>query len=92
MEWIAIGELGVVNGERVVTVGAANPAGMKRLLGAVPQEQIIDLTGGRRRQSLLVLDSGHVVISALSVAEVGGLLTAAGNPGAGERQIEVDDE
>lgn len=76
-EWIEIGQQGIVNARRIVAVGGAQPAGMKRLLGAVSQERIVDLTGGRRRQSLLVLDTTHLVLTALPVEEVGRLLNAA---------------
>ena len=74
MIWLELEQQGIVNAGRIVAVGGAQPAGMKRLLGAAPPEHIVDLTSGQRRQSLLVLDSGHVVITALSVEEVAGLL------------------
>ncbi len=62
--WIELEGQGLVNGQRIVAAGNAHSAGMRRLLGAVPDEKVVDLTGGRRRQCLLVLDSGHVVITA----------------------------
>ena len=76
MLWVELEPAGLVNGARVVAVGKADAAGMKRLLSAVNLEQIVDLTGGRRRQSLLVIDSGHLVLSALDPTEIGRLLAA----------------
>ncbi len=75
--WIAIGNIGVVQIERVVAVAPVESAPMKRLLAALPLEKIVVLTGGRRRRSVLVLDSGHVVVTALSVAEVEAALRKA---------------
>ncbi len=68
--WIAIGDVGVVAADRIVAVGPIESAPIKRLVAALPLARIVVLTGGRRRQSVLVLDSGHVVVTALSVAEI----------------------
>ena len=68
--WIQIGTVGMVLADRIVAVGPVESAPIKRLLAALPLDKIVVLTGGRRRQSVLVLDSGHVVVTALDVAEV----------------------
>ena len=68
--WIQIGNVGMVLADRIVAVGPVESAPIKRLLAALPLDKIVVLTGGRRRQSVLVLDSGHVVVTALDVAEV----------------------
>ncbi|MCA9990465.1 MAG: DUF370 domain-containing protein [Anaerolineales bacterium] len=67
---IDLGPVGVVSAARVVTVARADTAGMRRLLGATPSDHILDLTGGQKRQAILVLDSGHVVLAAKSVQEL----------------------
>lgn len=70
MLWIELDDDGVVIAERIVAVGQAESAPMRRLLDIVPPEKVIVLTGGRRRQAIVILDSDHVVVSALSVAEL----------------------
>lgn len=72
--WIDIDGQGLVYAERVVSVGPAQSAAMKRLLGATPLTHLVVLTGGHKRRTLLLLDSGHVVVTALEIAEVAALL------------------
>jgi regulator of extracellular matrix RemA (YlzA/DUF370 family) len=43
---------------------------MRRLLAALPRDKVITLTGGRRRMSVILLDTGHAVITALHVADL----------------------
>lgn len=74
MKWLDVKGQGLVRGDRIVAVGRAEAAAMKRLISAVPLDKIISLTAGRKRQSVIVLDSGHVVITALTVAQIGQLL------------------
>ena len=69
--WLEIGEQGVVAAVRVVAVAQAESAAARRLLSATPLEKIITLSGGKKRRSLLVLDSGHLVVTALTVEQVG---------------------
>lgn len=74
MNWIDIEGQGVVMAERVVAVGHADAAPIKRLIAAVPEQKCIVLTGGRKREAVLVLDTGHLVITALSLPRVTVLL------------------
>lgn len=83
--WIDLEGQGLVNGQRIVAAGNAHSAGMRRLLGAAPDEKVVDLTGGRRRQCLLVLDSGHVVITASTLQSLySGLFVGCASEGAEE--------
>jgi regulator of extracellular matrix RemA (YlzA/DUF370 family) len=83
--WIDLDGQGLLNGQRIVAVGNAHSAGMRRLLGAVPDEKVVDLTGGRRRQCLVVLDSGHVVITASTLQRLqSGLFMGYASEGAEE--------
>ena len=70
MNWLELADTGLVRPERIVAVGPADAAGMARLLRVTPQDRIVVLTGGRKRRSVLVLDSGHVVVTALTVEEI----------------------
>lgn len=66
---IEVGE-GLIAVERIVAVGRATAAPMKRLIRTAPATKIIVLTGGRRRETAVALDSGHIVITAVPLAEL----------------------
>ena len=67
MHWIEIEDQGMVMEERIVAIGPAESAPMRRLIAAVPEERIIILTGGNRRQSILIMDSGHLIVTAIPI-------------------------
>lgn len=70
MAWLTIDDVGAVDAGRVTAVMRADTGGAARLLRVTPPARVVALTGGRKRRSLLVLDSGHVVVTALTVEEV----------------------
>ncbi len=43
---------------------------MRRLLSSLPLTQIISLTGGRKRQTILVLNTGQVIITPLPLTVI----------------------
>ncbi len=52
--------------ERVVAIVSPNSAPMKRLKDDAKEEKrLVDATHGRRTRSIIVLDSNHVVLSAI---------------------------
>ena len=67
--WIAIGENGFIQQSRIVGIGSAHSAPIRRLLQTMHTEFVVVLTGGQRRETAVLLDSGHVVITALTLAE-----------------------
>lgn len=72
--WIAIKNYGFIQQERIVSIGSVVSAPMRRLIRATPHEALVVLTGGERRKTAVVLDSGHVVLTPLSLEEWGILL------------------
>ncbi len=70
MKVIPIEPSGYVVKERIVTLGRTDASGIRRLIAATDETMRIDLTFGRKRKSALVLDTGHVVITALSLDEL----------------------
>jgi extracellular matrix regulatory protein A len=61
-----IGFGSTVVAERVLAIVAPNSAPMKRLKDEAKKEKrLIDATHGRRTRSIIVLDSNHVVLSAI---------------------------
>lgn len=61
-----IGFGSTVVAERVVAIVSPNSAPMKRLKDdAKEDKRLVDATHGRRTRSIIVMDSNHVVLSAI---------------------------
>ena len=66
-----IGFGSTVVAERVVAIVAPNSAPMKRLKDEAKKDQrLIDATHGRRTRSIIIMDSNHVVLSAIQAETV----------------------
>jgi extracellular matrix regulatory protein A len=63
---LSIGFGSTVVAERIVAIVSPNSAPMKRLKDEAKKEKrLVDATHGRRTRSILVMDSNHVVLSAI---------------------------
>jgi regulator of extracellular matrix RemA (YlzA/DUF370 family) len=70
-ELLNIGFGSTVVSERVVAIVAPNSAPMKRLKDEAREDRrLIDATHGRRTRSIIVLDSNHVVLSAIQAETI----------------------
>lgn len=68
MKFINVGFGNVILDERVVAIIAPDSAPAKRTVGEAKESgRIIDCTSGRRTKSIIVTDSDHVILSALTV-------------------------
>ena len=57
--------------ERIVAIVSPNSAPMKRLKDDAREEKrLIDATHGRRTRSIIVMDSNHVVLSAIQAETI----------------------
>lgn len=66
-----IGFGNTVAAERVVAIVAPNSAPMKRLKDEARDERrLIDATHGRRTRSIIIMDSNHVVLSAIQAETI----------------------
>jgi len=66
-----IGFGSTVVADRVVAIVAPNSAPMKRLKDEAKKDQrLIDATHGRRTRSIIVMDSNHIVLSAIQAETV----------------------
>ncbi len=73
MKLVNIGFGNLVNADRLIAVVGTESAPTKRLVAAARQQGVlIDATYGRRARAVLVTDSDHVVLSALSTETVQG--------------------
>ncbi len=66
-----IGFGNTVIAERVVAIAMPNSAPMKRLKDEAKEDRrLIDATHGRRTRSVIILDSNHVVLSAIQAETI----------------------
>ncbi|MEJ2656124.1 MAG: DUF370 domain-containing protein [Desulfobacterales bacterium] len=66
-----IGFGNTVVAERVVAIVSPNSAPMKRLKDEAKEERrLIDATQGRRTRSIIVMDSNHIVLSAIQAETI----------------------
>ncbi|MDR1531015.1 MAG: DUF370 domain-containing protein [Clostridiales bacterium] len=67
---IGFGNIVFIN--RVIAIISNDSAPVKRMINqAVEQGMLVDATQGRRTRCVIVMDSGHVVLSALQPETVG---------------------
>ena len=66
-----IGFGNTVVADRVVAIVSPNSAPMKRLKDeAKDEKRLIDATHGRRTRSIIVMDSNHIVLSAIQAETI----------------------
>ena len=66
-----IGFGSTVVAHRIVSIVSPNSAPMKRLKDeAKDEKRLIDATHGRRTRSIIVMDSNHVVLSAIQAETI----------------------
>ena len=66
-----IGFGNTVVAERVVAIVSPNSAPMKRLKDeAKDEKRLLDATHGRRTRSIIVMDSNHIVLSAIQAETI----------------------
>mgnify|MGYP000393930031 CR=1 FL=1 len=66
MRMINIGYGNMVSADRIVTVISPDSAPIKRLIQEAKDDgRAIDATYGRKTRAVLVMDSGHIVLSSL---------------------------
>ena len=76
MQLINIGYGNMVSANRVIAVVSPDSAPVKRMIQEAREAgKLIDATLGRRTKAVLVMDSAHVVLSAIQPATAAGRLT-----------------
>ena len=76
MQLINIGYGNMVAAGRVVAVVSPDSAPVKRMVqDAKAKGLIIDATLGRKTRAVLIMDSGHIVLSAIQTTAAAGRLT-----------------
>lgn len=66
--------------ERIVAIVSPDSAPAKRTVAEAKEKgRIIDCTGGRKTKCVIITDSDHVVLSALSAEALGNRLNSEGD-------------
>lgn len=73
MQLVNIGFGNIVSAERIVAIVSPESAPIKRLVQeAKDNKVVVDATYGRRTRAVLIMDSGHLILSAVQPETVGG--------------------
>ena len=83
MKLISIGFGNIVSSDRIITIVSPESAPIKRIVqDAKEKGTLIDSTCGRKSRAVLVMDSGHVILSAIQPDTIASRL---------EKNIELED-
>ena len=73
MQLINIGFGNIVSAERIISIVSPESAPIKRIVQeAKDSKTAIDATYGRRTRSVLIMDSGHIILSAVQPETIAG--------------------
>ena len=73
MQLVNIGFGNMVSGERIISMISPESAPIKRMIqDARDSRTAIDATYGRRTRSVIVMDSGHIILSAVQPETIAG--------------------
>ena len=79
MKLINIGYGNMVSAERIVTIVSPESAPIKRLVQEARDDgRAIDATYGRKTRAVLVMDSGHVILSSLITETLAARINGSG--------------
>ena len=73
MKLVNIGFGNMVSASRIVAIVSPESAPIKRIISDSREKgQLVDATYGRRTRAVIIMDSGHVVLSAIQPETVAG--------------------
>ena len=75
MQLINIGFGNIVSANRIIAIVSPESAPIKRIIQeAKDNKTVVDATYGRRTRAVIIMDSGHVILSAVQPETVAGRL------------------
>ena len=81
MKLVNIGFGNIVNADRIIAVVAPDAAPIKRIVQDAREEgALIDASCGRRTRAVIVMDSDHVILSAVQPETIAGRSDAEPDP------------
>ena len=91
MKLINIGFGNLVSASRLISIVSPESAPIKRIISdSRDRGLLIDATYGRRTRAVIIMDSGHIVLSAIQPETVAGRITSHADRDTAE--AEADDE
>lgn len=74
MQLVNIGFGNIVSSDRIIAIVSPESAPIKRLIQEAREEKqvVIDATYGRRTRAVLIMDSNHIILSAVQPETVAG--------------------
>ena len=73
MQLVNIGFGNIVSANRIIAIVSPESAPIKRMVQeAKDTSMAVDATYGRRTRAVLIMDSGHIILSAVQPETVGG--------------------
>ncbi len=76
MQLISIGFGNMINAARLITIVSPESAPIKRIIQEAKEKGLlIDATYGRRTRSVVIMDSDHVILSAVQPETVAGRMS-----------------
>lgn len=89
---INIGFGNIVSAERVIAVVAPESAPVKRIIQEAREEKrLIDASYGRRTRAVIIMDSDHVVLSAVQPSTVAHRMNRVGSASADDTMDEEEE-
>lgn len=84
MKLVNIGFGNVVSASRMVAIVSPDSAPIKRIISDTREQgMLVDATYGRRTRAVIVMDTGHVILSAIAPETVAGRTTGKNETEAG---------
>lgn len=91
MRLVSIGFGNMISAERLIAIVSPESSPIKRVISEAREKKIlIDATYGRRTRAVLIMDSGHIILSALQTETVAGRITGKGDIPSGEESEKND--
>ena len=79
MKLVNIGFGNLINANRVIAMVSPDSAPIKRIITEAREKgTLIDASFGRKTKTVLVMDSGHVILSGIQPETVGARMSAEG--------------
>lgn len=73
MQLVNIGFGNIVSSDRIVAIVSPESAPLKRMVQeAKDNKTVVDATCGRRTRAVIIMDSGHIILSSVQPETVGG--------------------
>ncbi|MBE6865035.1 MAG: DUF370 domain-containing protein [Ruminococcus flavefaciens] len=81
MKLVNIGYGNMISVDRIVTIVSADSAPIKRLIQEARENgRAVDATYGRKTRAVVIMDSGHIILSSLITDTLAARINGTGGP------------